>query len=148
MAFRMRNNSIFDIRRRAGLAALLLVSVTVGLGGVGCKAKAPPAEAPAAAPVAPAAPPTAPGVVRITVSKDGYSPASVKAPAGKETTFLFRRVDELNCGETLVFPKLNIRKELPLNEDVAVTIPASEAQELSFTCGMGMYKGALVITPS
>ncbi|MDX2024290.1 MAG: cupredoxin domain-containing protein [Deltaproteobacteria bacterium] len=141
----MRNHNFSLLRSAALPAALFGVLFTAG---AGCKAKSPTVEPPAAAPAAPAAPPTPAGVTRVTVSKDGYTPASITAPAGKDTTLIFRRVDEQNCGDTLVFPKLNIRKDLPLNEDVTVTIPAQQPQELSFTCGMGMYKGALVITAS
>jgi plastocyanin domain-containing protein len=44
-----------------------------------------------------------------------------------------------------VFPSLGIARDLPLGTTTIIELPAQPAGELRFTCGMGMYKGALVI---
>jgi plastocyanin domain-containing protein len=87
---------------------------------------------PAAAPIA------------ITVDGAGYHPPSVNAPAGKPTALVFTRTSDEGCGQQLVFPSLNIRKDLPLNKPVRVefTMPASGS--VAFTCGMAMYRGSVV----
>jgi plastocyanin domain-containing protein len=44
-----------------------------------------------------------------------------------------------------VFPELKIEKALPLNQTVAVELPADTGPTLTFQCGMGMYRGKIVV---
>lgn len=83
--------------------------------------------------------------VAIEVGARGYTPAEVTASPGEELHLVFRRTSDEGCGQQLVFPDLDIRRDLPLDEQVAVdiTMPASGA--LQFTCGMAMYRGAIVV---
>lgn len=80
----------------------------------------------------------------VTVNASGYQPAEITAPAGQPVRLVFTRTTDEGCGQQLVFPALDIRRDLPLEEPVAVdlTMPASGA--LRFTCGMDMYEGSLV----
>ncbi len=75
---------------------------------------------------------------------EGYAPATVRAPAGSSLTLVFLRDTDETCGQQLVFPTLNIRRDLPLNQpvEVPITVPASGA--VHFTCGMNMYRGTVV----
>jgi len=84
----------------------------------------------------------------VTVTEKGYSPARVDATAGKPLTLVFTRTTDKGCGGTLVFPAHNIKKDLPLNKAVEVTITPKAKETISFTCGMGMYKGSVVATKS
>ena len=54
-----------------------------------------------------------------------------------------RTTDE-GCGQQLVFPDLDIRRDLPLNEPVAVDITMPASGRVAFTCGMAMYQGSVV----
>lgn len=45
----------------------------------------------------------------------------------------------------VVFPAINLSKELPLNEAIVVHVPTGKASTLTFQCGMGMLKGAVVV---
>ena len=135
------------VRKPAPFLALFTVVVATALSA--CKPKpSPPASAPTAASVDSPATVGADGTVRVAVARSGYTPASITAPTGKPVTLIFRRTDDVGCGDEVVFPKQNIRKALPLNQDVSVTVTPTGPGEISFTCGMGMYKGALVIVPS
>ncbi len=82
--------------------------------------------------------------IHIEVNQQGYSPAEVRAPANAAVRLVFTRTADDGCGAQLVFPTLDIRRDLPLNEPVPVdvTMPASGA--LAFTCGMDMYRGAVI----
>jgi plastocyanin domain-containing protein len=84
--------------------------------------------------------------VRIKVDKTGFSPASVNATAGRELRLVFNRTDQKNCGKTVVFPDLNIRKDLPVGKNVTVTLNPTSSGEIKFTCGMGMYRGSVVVS--
>ncbi|MFZ1700981.1 MAG: cupredoxin domain-containing protein [Pyrinomonadaceae bacterium] len=84
--------------------------------------------------------------VKIKVDKNGFSPSSIDAEAGHKLNLVFNRADKNNCGSVVVFPKQKIRKNLPVGKDVIVSIMPTEAGSINFTCGMGMYKGSIVIT--
>jgi manganese oxidase len=83
--------------------------------------------------------------IKVTVSKDGYTPAKLTVKAGQPVKLAFTRTDEENCGGTVLFPKLKISAKLPVGQTVLVELPAQEKGELSFACGMNMLKGSLVI---
>lgn len=81
----------------------------------------------------------------VTVDGQGFHPGNLAAPAGEHVRLTFKRTSDEGCGQQIVFPATNVRRDLPLNEpvDVDVTMPASGS--LAFQCGMGMLKGAIVV---
>lgn len=83
--------------------------------------------------------------VKIRVDKNGFSPSSFEVEAGHKLNLVFTRADKDNCGSTVVLPKYKIRKALPVGKDVIVSITPRDAGTISFTCGMGMYKGSIVV---
>ena len=119
---------------------LALVSLGLSVLAAGCdKGGAVADQAPAAAVV------TADGSrVEVLVQDAGFAPQRVSAPGGKPLTLVFKRVSSSPCGEEVVFPEHDIRKKLPLNEPVEVTVTPEAAQTIQFTCGMNMFKGAIV----
>ena len=84
--------------------------------------------------------------VKITVDKNGFSPSSIEAEAGHKLNLVFNRADKNNCGNVVVIPKLKVRKNLPVGKDVIVSFTPTDAGQVTFTCGMGMYKGSLVVS--
>ena len=84
--------------------------------------------------------------VKIRVDKNGFSPSSIDAEAGHKLNLVFKRADKNNCGGVVVFPKLKIRKTLPVGKDVIVSITPTESGQITFTCGMGMMKGSIVVS--
>jgi plastocyanin domain-containing protein len=85
-----------------------------------------------------------PKTVRIKVSKDGFSPSTIEAEKGYPLTLIFTRTDAKNCGNKVVFRSLNISRNLPVGKPVTVKITPDKTGDISFTCGMGMYKGTIV----
>ena len=83
--------------------------------------------------------------VKIRVDKNGFSPSTIELEAGHKVNLVFNRADRNNCGSTVVFPKLKVRKALPVGKDVIVSFTPREAGQMTFTCGMKMYKGSIVI---
>jgi hypothetical protein len=89
---------------------------------------------------------TSNGTQRATVTiNGGYSPSSVKVKAGKPVELTFVAGKNLGCGNELVFKGLNIKRMLKAGEKTVVKFTPKKGQDLSFTCGMGMYKGSIVI---
>jgi plastocyanin domain-containing protein len=82
--------------------------------------------------------------IAVTVDGAGYHPAEIKAPAGQPAHLVFTRTSDEGCGQQLVFPTLNIRKDLPLNQPVPVDITMPASGSVAFTCGMAMWKGSVV----
>ncbi|MFV8754667.1 cupredoxin domain-containing protein [Nannocystaceae bacterium ST9] len=85
------------------------------------------------------------GRIDVKVDGQGYHPAEIQAPANAKITLAFKRVDEQNCGETLVIESLAIKKDLPVGKVVEVAITTPAAGEVGFACGMDMYKGKVVV---
>jgi plastocyanin domain-containing protein len=92
--------------------------------------------------------PAAPGEMRVTANEHGFTPPSLTLPkggAGSLATVTFVRTTDQTCATEVVFPDLDLKKSLPLNQPVPVQVPNDASRTLSFQCGMGMYKGALVV---
>ncbi|MBF5045307.1 cupredoxin domain-containing protein [Aggregicoccus sp. 17bor-14] len=93
----------------------------------------------------PAAAPLPDGAVRVEVGAEGYSPARIPVKAGQSVKLAFHRKDAENCGDKVVFPALKLERDLPVGQTVLVEVLAPKSGELAFTCGMEMFKGALVV---
>lgn len=119
------------------------LAMSAALSAAGCDrgspAPTPPPAAPAVATVA------AQGRVAVTVDGEGYHPATINAPAGASVTLVFTRTTDETCGQQLVFPDQNIRRDLPLNTAVEVPLTVPATGRVRFTCGMNMYQGAVVV---
>jgi plastocyanin domain-containing protein len=115
--------------RRTATVLVTLAFVTLGA----CNKKADASAAPDGRPV-----------VKVTVDASGYHPSETKAPAGKAVRLEFTRTSDEGCGQQLVFPTLNIKKDLPLNQPVPVDLTMPASGKVAFTCGMDMYRGAVV----
>jgi plastocyanin domain-containing protein len=87
---------------------------------------------------------SADGSVAIKVDATGYHPAEASAPAGKPVKLVFTRTTDDGCGQQLVFPDLDIRKDLPLNQPVTVDVTMPASGKIAFACGMDMYRGSIV----
>ena len=83
--------------------------------------------------------------IKITVSSKGYEPSSFNVKKGQPVKLAFNRLDANNCGGEVIFPKLKIRKALPVGETVIVEFTPTDSGELAFSCGMGMMHGKVVV---
>jgi plastocyanin domain-containing protein len=83
--------------------------------------------------------------VKVTISEKGYTPGTINVKKGQKIRLLLTRTDEKNCGGEIVFSSLNIKRTLPLGKTITVEFTPKSAGEISFTCGMGMMKGKIVV---
>jgi len=81
----------------------------------------------------------------ISVSAKGFSPARIVTTANRPIRLVFQRLDAQNCANRVVFRELGIDRELPVGKSVLIEIAPQPAKELAFLCGMGMYRGVLVV---
>jgi plastocyanin domain-containing protein len=91
------------------------------------------------------APAQSSGRIAIRADDKGFTPSSVTVKKGAPATLVFTRTSDDTCAKDVVFPELKIKKALPLNQPVDVDVPTADARTLSFTCGMGMFKAAVVV---
>jgi hypothetical protein len=83
--------------------------------------------------------------VDIDVGEHGFTPSEIHVTKGEPTTLVFTRTSNSTCAFDVVFPELDVKKDLPMKRPVAIVVPVEEARTLTFTCGMKMYKSSVVI---
>ena len=81
----------------------------------------------------------------IVLTADGYRPLSVAVRRGILVRLTFIRQVEVTCGTEIAIPEYNIKRDLPLNEPVAVDFIPTRAGEIGFGCGMNMLRGKIVV---
>jgi RND family efflux transporter MFP subunit len=80
----------------------------------------------------------------IAVTEKGYEPERVTLRAGIPARLTVARTTDKTCGTEIVFPSLNIKRALPLDEPVAIEFTPAGTGDIAFTCGMKMLKGLVV----
>ena len=80
-----------------------------------------------------------------TADDKGFTPSSVTLKKGAPASLVFTRTTDATCATEVVFPDLKIKKDLPLKTPVTIDVPTDAPRSLTFTCGMAMFKGAVVI---
>ncbi|MDX1692864.1 MAG: cupredoxin domain-containing protein [Ketobacteraceae bacterium] len=84
-------------------------------------------------------------VLRIEVDKGTYDPSHIRLKAGEPSRLVFFRKDPNPCSETVIFPDLQISKELPAGKETAIELPPLDPGKYAFHCQMQMYKGQLKV---
>ena len=79
------------------------------------------------------------------VNEQGYEPATITLRAGAPARITFLRTADKTCGTEVVFPSLNIKRALPLNEPVEIEFMPAKAGDIAFACGMNMLHGTVVV---
>lgn len=80
------------------------------------------------------------------IVEGGYSPEIISIPKGKKTKLNFIRKDSNSCLEEVVLGDFGIRKYLPLNEKVIIEITPQKTGEFTYSCGMNMFHGKIIVT--
>jgi plastocyanin domain-containing protein len=92
---------------------------------------------------------SAEGVRRIDVEANtsGYNPERIAGKPGEKLVLVFKRTVDGECLAELKTPEgkiVALPKDTPV--EVAITLPASG--ELTFACGMDMFKGTIIVQPA
>jgi RND family efflux transporter MFP subunit len=83
--------------------------------------------------------------VRVTVTETRFDPQRLTLRAGVPARLTFTRTSDKTCATEIVFPSLNIRRQLPLNEPATIEFTPDKASEIAFACGMNMLRGTVVV---
>ena len=81
----------------------------------------------------------------VTVTEAAFSPQRLTLKAGVPARITFTRTSDKTCATEVVFAALNIRRDLPLNQPVAIEFTLDKPGEIAFACGMNMLRGSLVV---
>ena len=92
---------------------------------------------------------TAAGVqeVKITV-KGGYSPDVVVVRQGRPVRLDFYRDETASCSEQVIFGDFGIARDLPAYRTTPVEFTPDQPGEFTWTCGMNMLRGKLIVQPA
>ena len=89
------------------------------------------------------------GAQEATIVVDrGYTPSRIELEASVPTRLRFERVEADPCTELLVCELLPSAYRLEAGGDTVVSFTPRRPGRYSFTCGMGMYSGVLVVRPT
>lgn len=81
----------------------------------------------------------------ILVTSEGYRPAAIRLRRAVPARLTFIRKTADSCGTEIRIPAYNIHQSLPLNVPVVVQITPNRSGRFKFTCGMDMFRGAVVV---
>ena len=82
---------------------------------------------------------------RVVVTERGFEPDRVSLRAGVSASITFLRTTDKTCATEVVFPSLDIKRALPLNEAITIEFSPTQTGEIAFACGMNMLKGTVVV---
>lgn len=92
----------------------------------------------------PVPPPRADGAAIVKVTEQGFEPSRVTVPTASPVTITFVRTTDNTCAKEIVVASQNVKRELPLNQPVTLSLK-NDGNEIAFTCGINMFKGAIVM---
>jgi plastocyanin domain-containing protein len=81
--------------------------------------------------------------VKVTV-KGGYSP-DIVVQKEKPVRLNFYRDETASCSEQVIFGDFGIARDLPAYKTTTVEFTPDHAGEFTFTCGMNMLRGKLIV---
>ena len=82
------------------------------------------------------------------VVKGGYTPDRIEVRQGRPVRLNFRREENNACTEQVVFGDFGIVRDLPVGKTVPIEFTPQKAGEFTFTCGMNMVRGKLLVKES
>ena len=80
----------------------------------------------------------------VEITDKGFEPSSLKLKAGVPAKVTFVRKTDETCAKEVVIKEYKINRKLPLNELVTVEFTPRKG-EFTFSCGMGMLRGKIVV---
>jgi plastocyanin domain-containing protein len=89
--------------------------------------------------------PAAKGAIEVSVTGEGFVPASIKVKAGQPVTLVVTRKTDRTCATEIVIKDQGINQKLPLNQPVVVAFTPNKAGQLRYACGMDMISGVIVV---
>ena len=77
--------------------------------------------------------------------KGGYEPDVIVVEKGRPVRLDFYRDETASCSDTVVFGDFGVAKPLPAFKTTPVEFTPEKSGEFTFTCGMNMMRGKLIV---
>ena len=86
-------------------------------------------------------------VVRVIVRNTGFEPARIELQAGVPAKFVFVQEGDSHCAAQVQIPELGVpTTDLPEGQETVVEFSPEQAGTYTFTCGMNMMKGTILVS--
>lgn len=85
--------------------------------------------------------------IMVTV-KGGYTPDVIVVKQGKPVRLDFYRDETASCSEQVIFGDFGVARDLPAFKTTPIEFTPDKVGEFTFTCGMNMLRGKLIVEPS
>ncbi len=85
--------------------------------------------------------------IKVTV-KGGYSPDVIVVKENQPVRLDFYRDETASCSEQVIFGDFGIARDLPAFKTTPIEFTPDRSGEFTFTCGMNMMRGKLIVTPN
>jgi plastocyanin domain-containing protein len=85
------------------------------------------------------------GVQDVTITvRDGYEPNTIPVEAGRPVRLHFVREETAPCSERVVFPTLNLERDLPAFATTIVEFTPTQPGDYPFRCAKDVLRGRVV----
>lgn len=81
------------------------------------------------------------------IVKGGYSPDVIVVKQGVPVRLDFYRDETASCSEQVIFGDFGIARDLPAFKSTPIEFVPDRSGEFTFTCGMNMMRGKLIVEP-
>ena len=81
----------------------------------------------------------------VALTERGYEPAGLRLRRGVPARVTFTRKVSATCATEVMLPEYGIKRALPLDEPVVVEFTPTKSGEFTFSCGMGMLRGTMIV---
>lgn len=81
----------------------------------------------------------------VDLTERGYEPSSIRLRRGVPARVTFTRKVSATCATEVMLPEYGVRRALPLGEPVVVGFTPQKTGDFTFSCGMGMLRGSVVV---
>lgn len=89
------------------------------------------------------------GIQQVTITvQGGYSPDVVVVKRGSPVRLDFYRNETAACSEQVVFGDFGIARDLPAYKTTTIEFTPDKSGEFTWTCGMRMLRGKLIVEPN
>ncbi len=92
--------------------------------------------------------PAQPRRIDIAVTRAGYEPARIVVRRGEPIELVFTRRTDIACLKEVVVhtsEHTSVRKSLPLDQPIVISVTFDKTGQLGFTCGMMMKVGTIEV---
>ena len=82
--------------------------------------------------------------VDLTVTEKGFEPNKINVAPGQPVTLKITRKTDNTCATSIQIPSRKIKRELPLNKTIEVSLGKLDKGEIKFGCGMNMMDSGMI----